>query len=208
VTGSALRQRIEERAALARLTVPLEAFALFEKYYALLERWNPTVNLTSLPLTDYPAGTVDRLFIEPLIAASLVVGAEKRWFDVGSGGGSPAVPMKILRPALALDMVESNQRKAAFLREVVRAIPLSVASVRSERFEALSSESSGTADLVTIRAVRVDEGLFGLIETALRPGGELLLFATGSVEGSQILIKTDEVELYPSRGRLARYVRR
>ena len=46
------------------------------------------------------------------------------WFDIGSGGGSPAIPLKLARPTLPLPMVESKTRKAVFLREAVRALGL------------------------------------------------------------------------------------
>ena len=61
------------------------------------------------------------------------------WFDLGSGGGSPAIPLKLVRPDARLTMVESKTRKAAFLREAVaQSGAADAAEVADERFEELS----------------------------------------------------------------------
>ena len=79
------------------------------------------MNLTALPLDPPTDETFDRLLIEPL-AASRQVRADMAsvWFDLGSGGGRPAIPLKIARQQLRLTMIESKERKSAFLREAAR----------------------------------------------------------------------------------------
>ena len=69
-----------------------------EIYYRLLSRWNTKINLTALPLEDLTDHAVDRLLIEPLAAARFVPESPLTWFDLGSGGGSPALPLKLVRP--------------------------------------------------------------------------------------------------------------
>jgi len=98
--------------------------------------------------------------------------------DLGSGGGSPAIPLKIARPTLKLTMIESKERKSAFLREAIRVLGLAGATVRTERFEAVagSAEHQGSADFVTVRAVRADQDLFEMVGKILKEGGQLLLF--------------------------------
>ena len=64
--------------------------------------------------------TFDRLLIEPLIASRYLPSTDCSVIDVGSGGGSPAIPLKLAMPGISLRMVESKTRKAAFLREAVR----------------------------------------------------------------------------------------
>jgi len=98
--------------------------APLETYYRLLAQWNVKINLTALPLQPPTDSTFDRLFIEPLLAAELVPDLPGIWFDLGSGGGSPALPLKLIRPSLSLTLVESKTRKAAFLREALRALKL------------------------------------------------------------------------------------
>jgi 16S rRNA (guanine527-N7)-methyltransferase len=149
--------------------------APYEAYFRLLAQWNVKINLTGLPLQPPTDDTFDRLFIEPLAAAALVANVPGIWFDLGSGGGSPALPLKLVRPALALTLVESKTRKAAFLREVIRALKLPATDVANVRFEELA-DAATKADLVTVRAVRPDAALFNVSAQLLKGGGRLLLF--------------------------------
>lgn len=150
-----------------------------EAYFRLLARWNATINLTALPLENPTDETFDRLLVEPL-CASKEIGRDAHdvWFDLGSGGGSPAIPLKIARPALQLTMIEAKERKGAFLREITRTLALPQTSVVSRRFEELVEEPaySRAASLVTVRAVKTDASLFHLISRLLGSKGRLLLF--------------------------------
>lgn len=183
MSGSEFQQQLAKRAAAARAAVTREQATQLEVYFALLKRWSARMNLTSLRLDGAPDATIDRLFIEPLAAARYVSKAPLTWVDVGSGGGSPAIPLKVLRPQARLTMVESKGRKAAFLREAVRALGLGSTDVQSVRFEDFANESA-FADLVTLRAVRADAGLLERCRAALRPGGELLSFQSTPVAPS------------------------
>ena len=200
---SNFRGVLVERAAVAGIEIPDNQLAAQEKYFELLTRWNERINLTALPLEGVPLATIDRLFIEPLAAARHVPDKPIRWFDVGSGGGSPAIPLKIAHQELRLTMVESRGRKAAFLREVVRELELADAEVEERRFEGLfgGQISSVPADLVTIRAVKAEFHLLELCSKALRSGGRLLLFQTrreGSVHLPDSLTRVKTVELSPT----------
>ena len=150
-----------------------------EGYFRLLTHWNTRINLTALSLDAPTDETLDRLLVEPLAAAKQIPShLPSVWFDLGSGGGSPAIPLKIARPALKLTMVESKERKGAFLREAVRALRLGDTSVETERFEILAGKSafSSSADLITVRAVRTDDQLFESAAHMLKDGGQLLMF--------------------------------
>jgi 16S rRNA (guanine527-N7)-methyltransferase len=150
-----------------------------ESYFRLLAQWNAKMNLTALPLDPPTDETCDRLLVEPL-AASRHIRSDiaSVWFDLGSGGGSPAIPIKIARPQLRLTMVESKERKSAFLREATRTLGLTGTIVLTVRFEEVASshEYQGTVDLVTVRAVKTDHELFETAEKLLSPAGRLLLF--------------------------------
>jgi len=177
---------MREQAETAGLRLDLDRMVQFETYFRLLCHWNRTINLTALPLAGLPDHTVNRLFIEPLQAAQFVDDAPLVWFDLGSGGGSPAVPLKIVRPLLKLTMVESKSRKAAFLREVVRSLGLTATVVLSMRIEELArSVAVGQADLLTVRAVRVEDDLLRLAGVLLKPGGRLLLFGSPSAHAAR-----------------------
>jgi 16S rRNA (guanine527-N7)-methyltransferase len=134
------------------------------------------INLTALSLAPLTDDAIDRLFIEPLAAARYVTTAPILWFDVGSGGGSPAIPLKIIRPLASLTMVESKGRKAAFLSEVVRELNLEHTDVVQARFEKMARPFSGNAQLITLRAVSPDQALFVTAAELLEAGGHLLWF--------------------------------
>jgi len=178
VTSKAFRERLERRAKRAGVTVDAGILDRLEAYLRLLARWNSKVNLTSLPLDEPTDETFDRLLIEPLAAARSVQDAWSPWFDIGSGGGSPAIPLKLAKPLLRLTMVESKARKAAFLREAVRALELGDTAVETVRFEDLASRPhvEGLAGIVTVRAVRLDKTLVASASRLLRSNGHLLTF--------------------------------
>lgn len=150
-----------------------------ETYFRLLAQWNSKMNLTALPLDPPTDETFDRLLVEPL-AASRQIRADVAsvWYDLGSGGGSPAIPVKIARPQLRLTMIESKERKSAFLRQVARTLELTDTTVLTARFEeaATSADCLGKVDLITVRAVKTDVGLFETVEKLLSQSGHLLLF--------------------------------
>jgi 16S rRNA (guanine527-N7)-methyltransferase len=176
VTSREFRERLSRRARKARVQLPSDIFAQYEAYFRLLAQWNVKINLTGLPLQPPTDDTFDRLFIEPLAAATFVAAAPGLWFDLGSGGGSPAFPLKLVRPALSLTLVEAKARKAAFLREVIRVLKLPATEVANVRFDELESTVDQAADLVTVRAVRPDAALFKVSARLLKIGGRLLLF--------------------------------
>jgi 16S rRNA (guanine527-N7)-methyltransferase len=173
------RDRLRRRAKRANVELPAELATALERYYNLLARWNEKINLTSFRLD--PGGTdeaVDRLLIEPLIASRHVAPAAVDAIDVGSGGGSPGIPLALASPRLRLRMVESKTRKAVFLREALRELNLGRAEVETSRFEELLArpELHESLDLLTIRAVRVEPRTLMSLQAFLKPGGQLFLF--------------------------------
>ena len=160
------------------MSVPTELGERLEAYFRLLATWNEKINLTALPLADPPPETFDRLLIEPLVAAKHVPATAKRMMDVGSGGGSPAIPLALAASHLQLLMVESKTRKSVFLREAIRTLGLKGADVATARFEELLVRPPlhETHDLVTIRAVRIESRVLLSLQAFLKPGGVLFLF--------------------------------
>jgi 16S rRNA (guanine527-N7)-methyltransferase len=195
--GGEFRDRLLSRATRARLTVAASQIEQLESYYHLLSRWNRQINLTALSLEPLGDDTVDRLLIEPLAVAVHVPDSRGVWFDLGSGGGSPAIPLKIVRPLLGLTMVEARERKAAFLREVIRDLALPDSEVVNERFETLEDRTdfSGAASLVTVRAVRVDLRLLSVSRHLLRTGGKLVLLGRGEATPTAGLSRFASVEM-------------
>ncbi len=176
----AFRDRLSNRAVEVGIP-PLRADTLEKlcSYFELLRAWNRRLALTSLPVEEYGDEAMDRVLLEPLAAAGVLAPAGSL-IDVGSGGGSPAVPLKIVRPEMSLVMVDAKEKKCAFLREVVRGLQLSDASVRVARYQALTSEAAfaGRAEAVTVRAVRTRTEDLALMVEFLKPLGRLLLFSS------------------------------
>jgi 16S rRNA (guanine527-N7)-methyltransferase len=160
-----------------RIGVPLND-DLIEKlasFHALLSRWNQKINLTAL---DDPDEAIDRLILEPLLASRHVPSTASSFMDIGSGGGSPAIPLKLALPDLRLTMVEAKVRKSAFLREASRQLELEEATVETARVEELLARPQlhEAFDLITMRAVRIEARMLNTIQAFLRPGGRVLLF--------------------------------
>jgi 16S rRNA (guanine527-N7)-methyltransferase len=201
VTRGEFRERLLARVERFGGTVLPSALDALETYFFLLARWNPKVNLTALPLNPPRDETFDRLFVEPIVAADhiLPVASPKAvapvWFDLGSGGGSPAIPLKIMRPYWALTMVEARERKAAFLREAARALGLTDTDVANVRFAELRG-SAGGVDLLTVRAVKVDIELETVVTALLGSSGVLALFgaAEPTIHGLSVI---ETVQLNP-----------
>jgi 16S rRNA (guanine527-N7)-methyltransferase len=178
VTSLEFRDHLARRSRRAKAPLTIAMLDPLEAYFRLLSHWNSTINLTALPLDAPTDETFDRLLVEPLAASRRVPDVPARWFDLGSGGGSPAIPLKIARPKLELMMIESRERKSAFLREAIRALRLPDTTVANARFEDLALDPAYCArgDQVTVRAVKADAALFETASMLLRRGGRLLLF--------------------------------
>jgi 16S rRNA (guanine527-N7)-methyltransferase len=181
VTSREFHDRLTRRARRAGITISSELKTQLETYYRLLAAWNTKINLTGLNLAELPPDAVDRLFIEPLVAAKHIPADARSMVDMGSGGGSPAIPLALSAPGVSLRMVESKTRKSVFLREAVRMLGMTDAEVLTARFEELLArpELHEAHDLVTIRAVRIEMRVLMTLQAFMKPHGLLFLFRTG-----------------------------
>ena len=151
-------------------------------YLELLLRWNRRVNLTGL---RQPRTIVRRLFGESLYLSRVV--ELRGWLvDVGSGAGFPGLALKLVAPDLRVTLIEARQRKCAFLKEVVRECGFYAIDVVTERFESWAGERQGReeADLITTRAVKVDNRLLESMSAFLSEKGKAIFFATSDNAGS------------------------
>jgi len=179
VANREFRERLKRRAKAVGISIEPLLVEGLETYYQLLTKWNAKINLTAYRLV--PEGddeAIDRLIIEPVVAARYIPENARTLLDAGSGGGSPAIPLKLASPNLALRMVEVKTRKGVFLREAIRTLGLRDAEVETSRFEELlpRAELHEALDLVSIRAVRIETRTLNTLQAFLRPGGKLLLF--------------------------------
>jgi 16S rRNA (guanine527-N7)-methyltransferase len=158
-------------------------------YMDLLLRWNARMNLSAVRDRE---SILTRHFGESLFAARHLLPSNQdrlsrsRVVDVGSGAGFPGLPMKIWSPDVQLTLIESNQKKATFLREVIRRLELKDATVFSGRAE----NFPGQADVVTLRAVEHFETALGVATRLVVPAGRIaLLIGSAQVMRAQELAR-------------------
>ena len=158
-----LRQELP-RFGLQAAADPVERLA---RFLSELDRWRGRINLTgSLTCADLVAHTA-----ESLLGANLLPQGA-RVVDIGTGGGFPGVPLAIGRPDLQMTWLEPREKRAAFLKHLVRTIPVKNAQVVSDRIENLGD---ALFEYATSRAVNPDA--FHRIGF-LAPGGALILWTT------------------------------
>ena len=177
MTAREFKERLSRRAKKAGIAIPPPLTDRLWVYFQLLANWNAKINLTGLDLEDPTPEGIDRLLIEPLLAAPHGEGA-KSLIDIGSGGGSPALPLALAIPGIRLAMVEVKTRKSVFLREAARELGLEGAVVVTARHESLLSDPTfhDSFDLLSVRAVRVEARVFTALQAFVRPGGRILHF--------------------------------
>lgn len=181
MTSREFNDRLARRARRVDVQLSPVLASELEQYYRLLTLWNVKINLTALPLDPPADDTFDRLLIEPLVAARHVRSGPGTAIDIGSGSGSPAIPLALACPGLMMRMVESKTRKAVFLTEAVRHLGVEGAAVETARFEQLLSRPDlhEGADFLTVRAVRVEARTLMTFQAFLRPAGQLFWFRSG-----------------------------
>jgi len=139
------------RRALEEFKLPAydEQILQIQQYIKILLAWNDKVNLTAI---RDPLEILYRHFCESMFAGISVPIERGRLADVGSGGGFPGLPLKILRPGLQVFLIESNLKKATFLAEIIRELGLRDAQVLVRRYEELGEELA-PLDCVCSRAL-------------------------------------------------------
>jgi 16S rRNA (guanine527-N7)-methyltransferase len=154
-----------------RLNVSRETFERLELLVDLLHKWNPKINLVSKSTL---ADVWERHIMD---SAQVFLAADRSfssWVDIGSGGGFPGLVIAILanerNPGAKITMIESDQRKCAFLRTVLRETGVS-GQVIAKRIEAAEPQK---ADILSARALADLKTLFGFAERHLSKGGTAL----------------------------------
>ena len=160
--------RPELESGLAQLFLdPTLATPLLD-YLALLARWNATYNLTAIraPREMLTKHLLDSLAIAPFLREIATLA------DLGTGPGLPGIPLAIALPSLQVTLVESNGKKARFLREAVRRLGLPNAAVFEGRIEAFAPAQP--FDAITARALATVPLILELGGHLLKPEGRLL----------------------------------
>jgi len=141
-------------------------------YLALLARWNRTYNLTAVrdPLEMVGRHLLDSLAMHAHVDALAARGGQLA--DLGTGPGLPGIPLAIVKPGLQVALVESNGKKARFMREALRTLQLGNARVCESRIEAAGP--AGAFDAITARALATLPEILALGAHLLKPDGRLL----------------------------------
>lgn len=173
----------------ARRLTP-DALHLISTYIDILQRWNVRINLTAI---RNPEEIVTRHFGESLFAARHLFPADEPAAhslrrpgspletvraavpvvaDIGSGAGFPGIPIKLWTPEISLTLIESNHKKATFLRELARALTMKDVKIENTRAESLLPSSF---DVVTLRAVERFQSILPVAAGLVDPGGRMAL---------------------------------
>lgn len=145
------------------------------QYLALLHKWNGTYNLTAVrdPAEMIPRHMLDSLSILPYLRAGPLA-------DLGTGPGLPGIPVALARPEIEVTLVESNGKKARFMREAIRVLKIPNARVHESRIEALDEAAAYTQ--ITARALAKLSEIVAFGGHLLAPEGRLLAMKARTTE--------------------------
>ena len=168
---AALRRTLDDGLAALGLDPASVAPKLLD-YLALLVRWNKTYNLTAVrdPHEMVVKHLLDSLAMHPFVDGLAARGGTLA--DLGTGPGLPGIPLSIVKPGLKVTLVESNGKKARFMREAIRQLGLKDARVAESRIEAV--DEPGAYDAITARALATLPLILELGGHLLKPDGRLL----------------------------------
>lgn len=161
-------------------------------YIALMDKWNKVYNLTAIRDQEsmLVQHVLDSLSVLPHVATG-------RLLDIGAGGGLPGIPLAIARPDLQITLLDSNQKKTTFLRQVC--IELKLGNVGVECLRAESYKPAQPFDMVISRAFSELAEFVRLGAPHCRPGG-LLLAMKGvfpSDELAALSFQPEQIQVVP-----------
>lgn len=165
----------------SQFSVPRESLDKLRQYEALLIKWQKAVNLVG-PATIPDAW--DRHFMDSIQLTPMLPDDARTLYDLGSGAGFPGLVMAITRPGLKVTLIESDQKKCAFLTTVSRESKTPVTIV-AERIESVAANLPAP-DVVTARALAPLSELFGYIYPWVQANPDLVcIFPKGQLAASE-----------------------
>lgn len=183
----------------AQTSVSRETLERLERYVALLKKWNPAINIVS-------RSTLDEVWTRHMLDSAQILNLapadSQTWVDLGSGGGFPGLVVAILAkekaPDLRVTCVESDVRKATFLRTVARETGTEV-TVHAQRIETVPPQN---ADVLSARALAPLSRLCEFANRHLKPDG-FALFPKGESHAQEVKDALEnwsfQTDTYPSK---------
>ncbi len=193
-----MNPREADRAAAERIiNVSRETWGRLERLVAALDRWQATTNLVASSTLE---AVWTRHIVDSAQLVALAPDAATVWVDFGSGAGFPGLVVAAQRPDMRFHLVESNGKKAAFLREAARAMGVEVL-IHGARVEAVVGSAVTSADVVSARALAPLDDLVRMAAPLLKTGA-IGLFPKGREAQSELTVTakswTVETSLHPS----------
>jgi 16S rRNA (guanine527-N7)-methyltransferase len=172
VSRTTLAVKLEKHLRHLGLPSDKDRIELMVRLDHILGAWSRSINLIGFKSQDE---RIDTYFVEAICALKALP-KSGRAVDIGSGGGTPALPLAISHPELRWILLEPGNKKAIFLEEAVTSLGLGNVEVRRERYE--DFQPSRPIDLVTTRGVLVNDTLLGASARWLKAGGWLYLWTS------------------------------
>lgn len=179
-----LRELMIDCAGELGLTIGENHAKQFMRYLTHLIEWNKSINLTTI--ID-PKEIIIKHFIDSLAAlVAISFPQDCRLLDVGSGGGFPGIPLKIMRPDMRVVLVEPVQKKCSFLNSVIGLLKLHNVSTFSGTIEQYARRPiSQVIDMIILRALKYEE-IRKYISALLKSKGKLVLYRTEAIKKEEI----------------------
>jgi 16S rRNA (guanine527-N7)-methyltransferase len=179
-----LRKFVISSARELGLTIGESHAEQFMRYLAHLIEWNRVINLTAI--ID-PKKIIIKHFVDSLVALVATNFPQNNMvLDVGSGGGFPGIPLKIVRSDLRLTLVEPVQKKCSFLNSVIGLLKLHDVSTFDGTIEQYAKRPiSRVIDTVVVRALKFEE-IKKHLSALLTSKGKIVLYRTSAIEKQEM----------------------
>jgi 16S rRNA (guanine527-N7)-methyltransferase len=173
--------RLKQGSKKINIHITQDQIALMAAHANELIKWNKKINLTAIvdPLAMAEKHFIDAIAVQPFLNQADRNQAdrnqEKKIMDMGTGGGFPSLPLKILSPSIQFTLVDSSRKKVNFLKHVIRTLGLDNIDAIHSRVEDLAFDDSHAKsfDAVMSRGFAGLEKFVGLALPLLKPGGKI-----------------------------------
>jgi 16S rRNA (guanine527-N7)-methyltransferase len=161
---------IAEGAKVLGIHIEKENIGQFAVHAAELLRWNKRTNLTAITV---PAEIAVKHFVDSIAPAPLIP-PNSSLLDIGSGGGFPGIPLKIMIPSLSVMLIDASRKKVSFQKHVIRTLNLSDIEARHVRAEEIAEDFSNFFDVILCRALSSLEDFISMSVPLLKKDGLMI----------------------------------